>query len=77
MGFADMLLLRGISYNSDEGVEAAREIMSFINRVGHEASEELAKHCLLYTSPISRRYFLWHGLHCPGTCITEKALWKS
>ena len=43
MGFADMLLLRGISYNSDEGVEAAREIMSFINRVGHEASEELAK----------------------------------
>ena len=42
MGFADMLLLRGISYNSDEGVEAAREIMSFINRVGHEASEELA-----------------------------------
>ena len=42
MGFADMLLYLGIPYNSDEGVEMGREIMELVERVGHEASEDLA-----------------------------------
>ena len=42
MGFADMLLYLGIPYNSEEGVATARRIMELVNRVGHEASQELA-----------------------------------
>ncbi len=43
MGFADMLLYMGVPYNSDEGVELAREIMDTVNTIGHRASEELAQ----------------------------------
>ena len=43
MGFADMLLYMGVPYNSDEGVELAREIMDTVNTIGHRASEELAE----------------------------------
>ena len=42
MGFADMLLLMGIPYNSDEGVAMAREVMGLVESVGHLASQELA-----------------------------------
>ncbi|NLA58162.1 MAG: vitamin B12-dependent ribonucleotide reductase [Firmicutes bacterium] len=43
MGFADMLILRGIAYDSEEAIAAAREIMSFIQREARQASIELAK----------------------------------
>lgn len=43
MGFADMLLLLGIPYNSEEGVAMGEKIMAFINETGHQASRELAK----------------------------------
>jgi len=43
MGFADMLIKLGIPYNSDEGVEKAEEIMSFIQKKAREASSELAQ----------------------------------
>ena len=43
MGFADLLLLLGIPYNSDEGIATGREIMKFIQDCGHKASKELAK----------------------------------
>ena len=43
MGFADMLLYMGVPYNSDKGVELAREIMDTVNTIGHRASEELAQ----------------------------------
>lgn len=42
MGFADMLIRLGIPYNSDEAVELAEELMSFIQRKGREATRELA-----------------------------------
>ena len=42
MGFADMLLYLGIPYNSEQGVAMGGEIMEMINRIGHEASEQLA-----------------------------------
>ena len=43
MGFADMLLYLGIPYNSDEGVELGRKLMSTINTWGHEYSQKLAE----------------------------------
>ncbi|MEZ4358231.1 MAG: vitamin B12-dependent ribonucleotide reductase [Eubacteriales bacterium] len=43
MGFSDMLILMGIPYNSNEGVDMGRKVMSFIQKCGKEASMELAK----------------------------------
>lgn len=43
MGFADMLMLMGIPYNSEEGVETAEKVMGFINTRGKEASRKLAE----------------------------------
>ena len=43
MGFADLLLMMGIAYNSEEGVQTAEEIMSFIEERGRKASVALAK----------------------------------
>lgn len=44
MGFAHLLILLGISYDSEEGIRVAEEVMRFIQEAGHEASRELAKH---------------------------------
>jgi ribonucleoside-diphosphate reductase alpha chain len=43
MGFADLLFQFGIPYNSEEGIDTAKAIMSFIQMEGHKASEQLAK----------------------------------
>ncbi len=43
MGWADTLLLMGIPYNSEQGVQLAERIMSFINSTGHAASVRLAQ----------------------------------
>ncbi len=42
MGWADLLLELGIPYNSDGAVRLGEEIMGFIRRIGHDASEKLA-----------------------------------
>jgi ribonucleoside-diphosphate reductase alpha chain len=43
MGFADMLIKLGIPYDSEQALEAAREVMGFISRVASEASGALAE----------------------------------
>jgi len=43
MGWADMLILLGISYNSEEALKLAKKTMRFINEQGHQASRDLAK----------------------------------
>lgn len=43
MGWADMLLLMGIPYNSDEALELAEKVMGFISDEGRNASRELAQ----------------------------------
>lgn len=43
MGFADLLIMRGIRYGSDAALAAAQEVMSFISRESQAASENLAR----------------------------------
>ena len=42
MGFADLLIKLGIPYDSEDGLQVARDVMSFVSRVAREASEALA-----------------------------------
>lgn len=42
MGFADMLIMLGIPYDSDEAIQVAEEVMAFISRRSKEKSAELA-----------------------------------
>ncbi|HLO25535.1 MAG TPA: vitamin B12-dependent ribonucleotide reductase, partial [Geobacteraceae bacterium] len=43
MGWADMLILLGIPYCSDEAITLGEKVMKFINDEGHAYSRELAK----------------------------------
>jgi len=43
MGWADMLVRLGVSYQSDAGVELARTVMRFVNEESRNASETLAR----------------------------------
>ena len=43
MGWASMLGLLGIAYDSDEGIELAEEVMGFIQKAADDKSIELAK----------------------------------
>ncbi len=42
MGWAEMLSLLGIAYDSDEAIQKAEEVMGFVNEKALQASEELA-----------------------------------
>lgn len=43
MGWADMLVQLGVPYDSEEALDLADKVMSFIKNEGHKASRELAK----------------------------------
>lgn len=43
MGWADMLILIGVSYDSKDAIVLAEKVMQFIHDEGHAASRELAK----------------------------------
>ncbi|MEA2642281.1 MAG: ribonucleoside-diphosphate reductase alpha chain [Chloroflexota bacterium] len=43
MGWADLLVMLGIPYDSEEALGLGDEMMSFINRIGHDESERLAE----------------------------------
>ena len=43
MGWADMLIMLGIPYSSEEAVKLGKKVMKFINDEGHLASQELGK----------------------------------
>jgi len=43
MGWADLLFLLAIPYDSDEALRLGEEVMRFVNRIAHDESQELAK----------------------------------
>ena len=43
MGFADMLILMGVRYDSDEAIQAAEQIMRFVLERSRQSSEKLAE----------------------------------
>lgn len=43
MGFADLLLILGVPYDSNEAVRLGERLMAFIEEKGHEASRALAR----------------------------------
>jgi ribonucleoside-diphosphate reductase alpha chain len=43
MGWAEMLMLLGISYDSQQALDLAERVMRFVNEAGHDESERLAK----------------------------------
>lgn len=43
MGWADMLIVLGIPYNSRAAIELGEKVMAFVNDEGHNASRELAR----------------------------------
>lgn len=43
MGFAEMLILLGVPYDSSEAVELAEQLMRFVSEVAWESSKELAQ----------------------------------
>jgi ribonucleoside-diphosphate reductase alpha chain len=43
MGFADVLYQLGVPYNSEEALEVAEELMEFIQKESHQASEKLGE----------------------------------
>jgi ribonucleoside-diphosphate reductase alpha chain len=43
MGYADMLIQQGLSYNSEAGLKKGEEVMRFIQREAREASADLAE----------------------------------
>ncbi|MCK5126359.1 MAG: vitamin B12-dependent ribonucleotide reductase [candidate division Zixibacteria bacterium] len=43
MGWADMLIMMGLRYDSDEAYELADKVMGRINEVGHNKSREMCK----------------------------------
>jgi ribonucleoside-diphosphate reductase alpha chain len=50
MGFADMLFQLRIPYNSEEALQAAEEVMHFIQEACHETSETLAQERGVFTN---------------------------
>lgn len=43
MGFADLLILLGVPYNSEAALQVAEKVMAFIQEEGHKASQELGE----------------------------------
>jgi len=73
MGFADMLIKLDISYNTDEAVKKAGEVMKFIYTHAQNTSIELAKTRGVFPAYKGSIWHTEHGIRLRNACLTAIA----
>jgi len=73
MGFADMLIKLGVSYDSEEALKVAEQVMSFINEKATDASVALADERGVFPTFEGSVYDVLDGLRVRNATITTIA----